>query len=396
MNRHFAFVALATLICRMTMAGGGKTLPGEVTEPQFGAIVSQILPEQKVFFALPRETKLDMIMSKEGHAAIDATWPKQSWGRPQHIQVAWRARDGVRAPSEYVVKLIRASDGVCVCEQRRAKPYADVHSLEIATRFIVRVYVAKDGHETLFAESEFETEDCAPRLLDVSPVNVRDLGGRIGLGGRRVRQGLVFRSAALNADTKVFKDASGTITNFIVGGFPSPASAARLTVGHGIKTDLDLRNDDETYGLKVSPLGNGVKYIQVPATFYGDYYSSEKSRALFKKCFDAFLDDANYPILFHCRGGADRTGSLAFMLNALLGVSEDELDNDFLMTRYSIKWNGEPFGNKTRYLQLVNGLKALPGKTLADKAASYCRQCGISDKDISRFRRKMLEPCERQ
>ena len=84
------------------------------------------------------------------------------------------------------------------------------------------------------------------------------------------------------------------------------------------------------------------------------------------------------------------------MLNALLGVSEDELDNDFLMTRYSIKWNGEPFGNKTRYLQLVNGLKALPGKTLADKAASYCRQCGISDKDISRFRRKMLEPCERQ
>ena len=189
----------------------------------------------------------------------------------------------------------------------------------------------------------------------------------------------------------MFKDASGVITNFVVGRFPNPESAASLTARHGIKTDLDLRSDEETYGLKSSPLGKGVKYVQVPATFYGDYYSSDKSRALFKRCFDVFLDDANYPILFHCRGGADRTGSLAFIPNALLGVSEDELDNDFLMTRYSIKWKGEPFGNKTRYLKFVNGLKALPGKTLADKAASYCRQCGITDKDISRFRGKMLE-----
>ena len=152
-----------------------------------------------------------------------------------------------------------------------------------------------------------------------------------------------------------------------------------------------MRSDDETYGLTGSPLGDGVKYVQVPATFYGEYYASDKARALFKRCFDVFLDDANYPILFHCRGGADRTGSLAFMLNALLGVSEDDLVNDFLMTRYSLKWKGEPFGNKTRYMQLVDGLKALPGKTLADKAASYCRQCGITDKEIARFRKKMLE-----
>jgi protein tyrosine/serine phosphatase len=377
---------------------GNRALRGEVTEPKKGSVVSQILPEQKAFFALSRDEKFDMIMTEEGHAAIDATWPKegktglsQEWGRPQPIRISWELRGGGQPLRKYVVRLIRASDGVCVQEIKGPKPYVSVHSLEIATRFLVKVYEINAGRETLFAESEFETEDYAPRLLDVSPVNARDLGGRIGLGGRRVRQGVVFRSAGLNPDSKVFKDASGVITNFVVGRFPNPESAASLTARHGIKTDLDLRSDEETYGLKSSPLGKGVKYVQVPATFYGDYYSSDKSRALFKRCFDVFLDDANYPILFHCRGGADRTGSLAFMLNALLGVSEDELDNDFLMTRYSIKWKGEPFGNKTRYLKFVNGLKALPGKTLADKAASYCRQCGITDKDISRFRGKMLE-----
>ena len=399
MKKQFAIITFAALAAGTAMAEGGKALRGEVTEPFNGAVVSQLLPEQKEFFALPLETKLDMIMTQEGHAFLDATWPKegktgpsQEWGRPQPVRIAWKANDGVRPPAEYVVRLFRAADGACVGERRRTKPYADFHSLEIATRFIVRVYAVEGGAESLFAESEFETEDHPPRLVDVSPVNVRDLGGWIGLGGRRVRQGLVFRSAALNSDTQLFKDASGVITNYVVGRFPSPESAARLTVGHGIKTDLDLRNDNETYGLKSSPLGEGVKYVQVPAAYYGDYYSSDKARALFKRCFDVFLDDANYPILFHCMGGADRTGSLAFMLNALLGVSEDDLANDFLTTRFALKWHGEPFGSKTRYLQLVNGLKALPGETLADKAASYCRQCGITDDEIARFREKMLEP----
>ena len=399
MKRQFAFITLAALAAETVMAEGGQALRGEVTEPRKGAVVSQMLPEQKAFFALPRETKLDMIMTKEGHAYFDDTWPKegktgpsQQWGRPQPVRIAWKANDGVRPPAEYVVRLFRAADGANAGEKRRAKPYADFYSLEIATRFIVRVYAVEGGAETLFAEGEFVTEDCPPRLLSVSQVNVRDLGGWIGLGGRRVRQGLVIRSAGLNGNSKVFKDASGVVTNFVFGGLPSPEAAVPLIARHGIRTDLDLRNDEETYGLTGSPLGDGVKFVHVPATWYGNYYASDNSRALFKRCFDVFLDDANYPILFHCSGGADRTGSLAFMLNALLGVSEDNLDNDYLMTHFAIKWGGEPFGSKTRYLQLVDGLEALPGETLADKAASYCRQCGITDDEIARFREKMLEP----
>ncbi len=51
---------------------------------------------------------------------------------------------------------------------------------------------------------EFRTEDIAPRWIALAGpklFNVRDLGGRIGRCGRRVRQGMIYRGATLNDDS---------------------------------------------------------------------------------------------------------------------------------------------------------------------------------------------------
>jgi len=40
-----------------------------------------------------------------------------------------------------------------------------------------------------------------------------------------------------------------------------------LTNAYGVKTDLDLRNDDETNGMKGSPLGANVSFVHVSATW---------------------------------------------------------------------------------------------------------------------------------
>ena len=388
MRREFL---LATIAAMSAATGSFAFASGRVTEPRRGAVVTQVLPEQKAFFAQGLEAKLDTITAKEGHEALEAM--PQHWGRPQPIRIAWEEGGAMPKNAAYVVKLIRTSDGKCVRTLKTKKTSVNVDSLEIATGYQVKVLMSRNGNETPVAESAFETEDYAPRLLNVGPVNARDLGGRIGLGGRRVRQGLVFRTAGLNRNSTVLKDASGAVTNFTV--HPpsmSAESVSVLTNGYGVKTDLDLRNDEETYGMTGSPLGASVRFVHVPATWYGKYYASDNFRALFKRCFDVFLDDANYPILFHCSGGADRTGSLAFMLNALLGVSQKELDDDWIMTHYSLKWNPKPFTSKKHYLELLSGLKALEGASLAEKAATYCRQCGITDGEIERFREKMLEP----
>ena len=39
-------------------------------------------------------------------------------------------------------------------------------------------------------------------------------------------------------------------------------------------------------------------------------------------------------VYFHCAGGADRTGTLAFLIEALLGVSESDLSKDYELTSF--------------------------------------------------------------
>lgn len=39
-------------------------------------------------------------------------------------------------------------------------------------------------------------------------------------------------------------------------------------------------------------------------------------------------------VYFHCHGGSDRTGTLAFLIEALLGVSESDLSKDYELTSF--------------------------------------------------------------
>ena len=41
------------------------------------------------------------------------------------------------------------------------------------------------------------------------------------------------------------------------------------------------------------------------------------------------------PVYFHCSVGADRTGSIAFLIGALCGMSEDQLAKEFELTSFS-------------------------------------------------------------
>lgn len=54
-------------------------------------------------------------------------------------------------------------------------------------------------------------------------------------------------------------------------------------------------------------------------------------------------------VFFHCIGGADRTGTLAFLIEALMGVSESDMSKDFEMTTF---YNGSP---RRRNMENPNG-----------------------------------------
>lgn len=73
----------------------------------------------------------------------------------------------------------------------------------------------------------------------------------------------------------------------------------------GIKTIINLRMEDDE-ALIVKALG--MNYVQIPMDVNP---WSKISDASIKKYFEIVNNPENYPIFFHCRRGADRTGVMA-------------------------------------------------------------------------------------
>ena len=157
---------------------------------------------------------------------------------------------------------------------------------------------------------------------------------------------------------------------------------------YGVKSDIDLRTNRECWGMTGSPLGERVKWFHLPSGSYAGMHT-DRGRAAFAKDFRVFLDEKNYPIVFHCIAGQDRTGSLAFILNGLLGVAEEELYLDWEVTGF---WNpSAKFCHVQRFDKLITGFRKLPGKNLNEQIESYVLSCGFTRNDIKHFRSIMLE-----
>ena len=278
-------------------------------------------------------------------------------------------------------------------------------NLEVATRYYWRISYRgycgfgchpKHGCKVCGRRKEspiasFVTEDLAPRWIvtegDVG--NIRDLGGRIGRDGRRIRQGLIYRGQAFN-DNSVNGEVQGR---------------SRLTVGDiryltgtlGIKTDLDLRGIGETADMTGSPLGKGVKHVLRYSYKYKDLFGPEGMKTMAEN-FRLFCDRKNYPVYFHCIAGADRTGSLAYVLNAVLGVNRQELETDWEATFYPNIPDENPDPDFWRRESHFNDGFAKYGDVDTpwnERIVLYLKSCGITDAEIETFRAMMLEPnCE--
>ena len=158
----------------------------------------------------------------------------------------------------------------------------------------------------------------------------------------------------------------------------------------GIRSDIDLRSDGECYGMTGSPLGESVTWYHISFSAYAGM-QTRRGREAFAKVFRVFLDEKNYPIDFHCIAGQDRTGSVAFALNALLGVEEEQLYLDWEATAF---WNSSVlFSHQALFDKLIEGFeKNYPeGKTVNEKVELYVKSLGFTDADLAHFREIMLE-----
>ncbi len=175
-----------------------------------------------------------------------------------------------------------------------------------------------------------------------------------------------------------------------------PAGANRLNAGMKsymvdtlrIRTDIDLRYVLDCHGMTGSPLGASVAWVQVSFCQYGAMVDKE-GRSAFARVFKVLCQEESYPLIIHCASGRDRTGSLAFILNGLLGVDEEELYKDWEATGFGDK---QPFFHETSFMHLIEELKnAHPGETWRETLEAYVKSCGITREEIGKFRRIMME-----
>lgn len=214
----------------------------------------------------------------------------------------------------------------------------------------------------------FKVESLAPRVLNVDGLtNARDLGGYPTSDGTPTKQGLIYRSSRLNENE--------TTTNLIT---ESGINTMKNILN--IKSELDIRRTDnnENGGITESPLGKDVNYYSIPMKSGGNCILLNTD--VLKDAFEVLGNKDNYPVVIHCSIGTDRTGMLCFLINALLGVSEEDLYKDYLFSNFAnIGGNRTPSTIKT-YLNL---LKYENGNTLAEKTKSYLIGIGVDEQDIN-------------
>ena len=232
--------------------------PLEIVSPKEGATVPILLADMKAYLALPRAERVAQFADPAARKRI-----AKFGDRPPKTHLAWICTLPAATGTVWSVKVRRTKDGAVVFTGKTHKNSLEIDNLEIACDYKWRVK-GMVGDAKLRAEGTFRTEDLAPRLIHLSRVhNMRDLGGRVGLGGRRVRQGRVYRSAGLNANARNSKSKGGMVPGKET---LTDASRAYAKGVLGIRTDLDLRSDRECFGMTGSPLGPEVKWIKVSSS----------------------------------------------------------------------------------------------------------------------------------
>lgn len=234
-------------------------------------------------------------------------------------------------------------------------------------------------------------------------LNVRDLGGHVAGDGRMTRFGAVVRADSVRHLTEAGWDA---------------------LVDYGVRTIVDLRRHDELE--RDPPLDVPVDVVHVPIDdppYYdelqaswrqegdheaGVYATYVRMTELLAPNFGrAVMTVADAPpggVVVHCFAGKDRTGLTCAMLLRAVGVSIEDIADDYTLSEGNIRaiidpWAEAARDDRERALRLRIG--SSPRQVMVDALTElerrhgdvpgYLRHAGVSREALDRVRGRLLE-----
>jgi len=264
--------------------------------------------------------------------------------------------------------------------------------------------------------------------------NARELGGYACADGRVVKSGVFLRTAALaNAteeDIRILKDDYGLcvvldlrmssevesapdpeiegVKNLHLGIIDEEAMAAKR---QGIRAE-DMEGLDLSQ--KTDQLKLAIRLGYISDQMYIEFLSGEAGKAGYARMFRELLAlPEGGSLLFHCTQGKDRTGCAAMLILSALGVDEETILADFLLTN---TFNAALIEGERRMLAaqgiegdelealmhamdevdpqfMINALNWM--KTTYGSALGYIRtELGVTDEEIELLREKYLEEAD--
>ncbi len=292
------------------------------------------------------------------------------------IDITWTCNiDGV---TKYIVEYATKADYSDAIEVETTSEKVSLRNLYKATTYYTRVRAYVGDKQVKNATGTFNTTEDGPRLMTIDSLyNVRDIGGYMTESGKRTLQGLIFRGSEMES-----KEGHGINI--------SEAGKKFMSEVLGIKHDMDLRAESSST-VTESPIP-GASKIHYSIDGYTSAFTQKES---YRKIFSALADEENYPVYIHCWGGADRTGTVCYLINALCGVDEKDLYCDYGLTSWSI------FGYRDRdydaydFKKFEKRFKEFEGSTLSEKAKNYMLSIGVTETEIANIKAIMFgEPTQ--
>ena len=276
------------------------------------------------------------------------------------------------------------------------QPRPVVVSVNGALRNYTNLEIGKTYSDTLNGVSySFTTENLAPRTLQavsasgVSTMNIRDVGSWPLVsadGSAKMNQGVIFRGANLDhfANSTAAQKAASALAN--------------------LKTEIDLR--DYTVDGMNAAYKNATKswaaidadYIYCPINYNlgGSQIDSDANGNFtnqMRRVFSRLGTPDALPAYFHCAIGTDRTGITGLLLLGLMGVEEETLYRDYLMSNFAniggsrnasvpekfILYMLRGDCNSRKYVYRNNNY----GESVAARARGYLEMCGVTAQEIA-------------